>query len=124
MSPGRELQRSRPASAPFLGLLAVSLLGCGRGPDEVPSRPWLVEAGAGKAPVFEHESGARGDYLFPEVMGAGVALFDADGDGLLDAYFTNGSSDLQGDPGGTQNRLFRQDGAGGRMVRDHEYKRK
>ena len=39
---------------------------------------------------FVHNSGRAGRKLLPETMGAGVALFDADGDGWLDVLFVNG----------------------------------
>ncbi len=38
---------------------------------------------------FLHESGRVGDKLLPETLGAGVAFFDADGDGWLDLFFVN-----------------------------------
>ncbi|HSN86105.1 MAG TPA: VCBS repeat-containing protein, partial [Thermoanaerobaculia bacterium] len=39
---------------------------------------------------FTHNSGRAGKKLLPETMGAGVALFDADGDGWLDILLING----------------------------------
>ena len=44
----------------------------------------------------------------PQIMGSGAALFDFDGDGLLDAYLVN-----NGGPGsGARNRLFHNRGGG------------
>lgn len=40
---------------------------------------------------FEHFNGASGDFFLPEITGSGVALFDYDGDGDLDAYFVQGA---------------------------------
>ncbi|MCA8956853.1 MAG: CRTAC1 family protein [Planctomycetes bacterium] len=62
--------------------------------------------------VFRHVNGATGQFLYPESMGAGVALFDADGDGWLDIYLINGNQ-LVGtaDPKCT-NALFRNKGDG------------
>jgi enediyne biosynthesis protein E4 len=39
---------------------------------------------------FRFETGARGKHDLPEIMGGGVAIFDADGNGLLDIYLCNG----------------------------------
>ncbi|MDG3006681.1 CRTAC1 family protein [Paludisphaera mucosa] len=47
-----------------------------------------VAAEAGIA--FRFDSGSRGRHDLPEIMGGGLALFDADGDGLLDVYLCNG----------------------------------
>ncbi len=38
---------------------------------------------------FVHENGSEEDTLLPEIMNAGVALFDYDNDGDLDIFFTN-----------------------------------
>lgn len=35
---------------------------------------------------FQHFTGSTGQYYMPEIMGAGVALFDYDGDGDLDVF--------------------------------------
>jgi hypothetical protein len=40
--------------------------------------------------VFVHDNGAYGAKLYPERMGSGVALFDANGDGNLDLLLVNG----------------------------------
>src|SRR5262249_30527237 len=42
-------------------------------------------------------------YFLPQIIGSGVALFDFDGDGLLDIYLIH-----NGGPGGAKNRLYRQ----------------
>lgn len=39
---------------------------------------------------FRFDNGSRGKHDLPEIMGGGVALIDADGDGRLDLYFCNG----------------------------------
>jgi enediyne biosynthesis protein E4 len=39
---------------------------------------------------FRFDNGSRGKHDLPEIMGGGVALFDADSDGLLDVYLCNG----------------------------------
>jgi hypothetical protein len=40
---------------------------------------------------FKHESSATSNKYLVETMGGGVALFDYDNDGRLDAFFTNGA---------------------------------
>jgi hypothetical protein len=47
---------------------------------------------------FRFETGSRGKHDLPEIMGGGVALFDADGDGQLDIYLCNGGP-IDGAPG-------------------------
>lgn len=80
-----------------------------------------VAAGAGLH--FQHVNGAAGRYHLPEIMGAGGALVDVDGDGDLDVLLLQGRA-LDGSapaPGPSQgHRLFRNDlsspaGAGSRL---------
>ncbi|MFK8028950.1 MAG: CRTAC1 family protein [Gammaproteobacteria bacterium] len=40
--------------------------------------------------VFQHDSGATGEFYMPEIMGAGIALLDFDGDNDLDVYVLQG----------------------------------
>ena len=67
---------------------------------------------------FHHFTGATGEFFMPEIMGAGVALFDYDNDGDLDVYLIQGTTfDPAQDPRQTKfppvpgwkagNRLFR-----------------
>jgi hypothetical protein len=73
--------------------------------------PRFVDAIAGSGIDFRHENGITGKCQYLEIMGAGVGIFDYDGDGLLDLYFVNGQK-LQGPPDpAITNRLYRNEGA-------------
>ena len=82
----------------------------------------FVERAAATGLVFTHVNGAAGGYYLPEVMGAGVALFDFDNDGDLDVFLVQGDAlDRQTVARDTNrratSRLFRNDltiGADGR----------
>ena len=66
---------------------------------------------------FHHSAGHSDSYLAPEILGPGVTIFDADGDGRDDVLFANGNSDLAGpgkDKSKTGSRLFRN--VGGRFT--------
>lgn len=74
--------------------------------------PWFEEVAGASGLDFVHESGARGDYLMPEIMTTGAALFDADGDGDLDAYLAQGGAVAAGRDARPGNRLYENDGTG------------
>jgi hypothetical protein len=92
--------------AVLLGLLAGGLAGC-RPSSPLPP-PWFDDVTDAVGLAFTHDAGAVDDrYFMPQSMGSGVALFDFDGDGLLDVYLLN-----NGGPTGRPNQLFRQTPAG------------
>ncbi len=109
-----------PWLAGVVACASTGLTGCGTDDapaDPVTLEPWFTEITSEAGLAFVHESGGTGDFLMPEIMGAGSALFDADGDGLLDVYLTNGTLDPAsgGASAGLRNRLYRQE-PGGRFT--------
>ncbi|HVH72778.1 MAG TPA: CRTAC1 family protein, partial [Candidatus Dormibacteraeota bacterium] len=108
------------------GFLQLLLSGLASGGSELaspffglsPSVPLFREVAEEIGLNFHHFTGAIGEYYMPEIMGAGVALFDYDNDGDLDVYLIQGTTfDPAQDPGRTKfppipgwkpgNRLFR-----------------
>src|SRR5262245_65710906 len=71
-------------------------------------RDLFIESAAATGLTFAHENGAKGMYYMPEVMGAGVALFDYDNDGDLDVFLVQSGSMADGGKGSTS-RLYRND---------------
>jgi len=74
--------------------------------------PWLEERATVNGLVFNHASGHRDKYLFPEIVCGGAALFDMDQDGDLDAYCIQAGGVLEDPARRPPNRLFRNLGDG------------
>ena len=74
------------------------------------ARPvWFEECAEERGLVFRHVSGHSADrFLFPEIMGGGVALDDFDGDGDLDVYAVQSGSLTEADA--ESNAFFANDG--------------
>ncbi len=137
MGPVRRGACLRPvAGAGFAVLLAVLALGgCRPAAPEVPDGPALPATSA-EPPFFEDVTGAcgvdatyrngqeAGHHAILESLGGGVAVFDYDGDGLLDLYLPGGGgfdrtdAEYRGDPSrvpqvvGRPGKLYRNLGGG------------
>ena len=64
-----------------------------KGPSAPPSSVQFKDITSQAGIHFKHNAGKEGKKYLPETMGAGVALFDYNGDGKLDMLFVN-SKDL------------------------------
>jgi hypothetical protein len=90
--------------------LCAAAAGCRRGaldpaaPEEPAGPPWFRDVTDEVGLEFVHDAGPLGAYFMPQIMGSGAALFDFDGDGLLDIYLLqNGGPHAR-----ATNRLYRQ----------------
>ncbi|MEQ1574342.1 MAG: CRTAC1 family protein [Vicinamibacterales bacterium] len=105
-------------------LCLTAVAACGRAPDgsgaSAPATGWFVEKAAASGLVFNHFNGMSGAYYEAEIFSPGVALFDYDNDGDLDAYLVQGqmlgagksmaqASFPPGDSLPLTDRLFRND---------------
>jgi len=85
--------------------LAVMLLSCSAPQNQI-TGPMFRDVAAESGLVFTHNAGVNGKFYMPEIMGAGVALLDYDGDGDLDVFLVqSGSLDSKAENAGSQ--LFR-----------------
>jgi hypothetical protein len=90
-----------------LTLLALAGPGCQgdsspAGEPQTAEAPWFEDVTAKVGLDFVHECGPTGTYFMPQQVGSGVAVFDFNGDGLLDLYLLqNGGPDSK-----ATNRLY------------------
>lgn len=85
-------------ASPALLLLVPLLTGCDSKQAVIsvppPKDSWFVDRSAALGVDFTFDAGESDQLMLPQIMGAGVALFDSDGDGDLDLYLTNGTNDF------------------------------
>ena len=101
----------------FALIIAMLLAGCSV-PAPPPAAPvarggpaWFEEVAAARGITWSHQSGHRTQFLLPEIMGGGAALFDMDTDGDLDLYLVQSGS-IAGGKKDPSNRLYRNRGDG------------
>src|SRR6476659_4629257 len=86
-------------------------------------QPWFTDVTESSGLRMTHFNGMAGDFLYPEVMPPGVALFDYDNDGDLDVFVPQGTmlgsktiaQALAKPEEPLHGRLFRNDLAGGEV---------
>jgi hypothetical protein len=90
-------------------VVALRAIAGGAARSPLAAEPLFVESAAATGLVFTHVNGASGKYYLPEMMGAGVALFDFDNDGDLDVFLIQSGSIDAGGNASADCRLFRND---------------
>jgi hypothetical protein len=102
-------------------LLILAGLWWARAAPATPPPVRFVDVTAAVGVDFTHQASATSQKYLPETMGAGVAVFDYDGDGRLDLFFVNGARIDDPMPRGATplkdgerywNRLYRQTESG------------
>jgi hypothetical protein len=92
----------------FLAAVFLGACGCRKPSARLPAAeaepPWFKDVTDELGLDFVHDPGPLdGKFPMPQIVGSGAALFDLDGDGLLDVYLLN-----NGGPKGRPNQLFRR----------------
>lgn len=103
----------------FTLFLALALGACERSAPATEFAPLFVDVSEAAGLDFIHFNGMSGELYFPEMMGAGVALFDYDDDGDIDIYLVQGhmlgpdksieAATFRPPPGPLVDRLYRND---------------
>lgn len=109
----RETPRCIPAAI-LTAAVTAALVSCSSSPPEPPciGPIQLQDVTAQTGIDFQHTDGSGGQRYIVETVASGLATFDYDSDGLIDAYFLNGRP-LRGTDAAEpapQNRLFRNRG--------------
>ena len=105
----RRVTRLPALTAAVGGGLLLSSCAPAEPPEASEPEVWFREVARERGLDFEHVRGGEERFWFPEIMGAGLALLDYDGDGRLDTYLVQ-SGDLAGPRTEHANKLFRNVG--------------
>jgi hypothetical protein len=103
----RDVQPTTSATKPALTASAEPAEG-------VPAEDLFIDATESSQVGFRHVNGMSGEFYYPEVIGAGVALFDFNNDGKLDLLAMQGTPLVPGkstaaEPATCVAKLFRND---------------
>ncbi|MSR60920.1 MAG: CRTAC1 family protein [Planctomycetes bacterium] len=91
--------------------LLAACAGCCKSASET-GAPWFAEEAHARGLDFSWQSGHAQKHYFPEIMGGGVALLDAEQDGDLDVYLVQAGSSVAAPAERPPNQLFENTGGG------------